>query len=403
MKILIADKFPDEKLSVLNSLGHDVTYDPDASAENLAVKVEGIEVLIVRSTKVPGPVICAGSKLSLIIRAGAGYNTIDVAAASERGIFVANCPGKNSAAVAELAMGLMIAADRRIAQCTADLRGRQWNKKEYSKADGLMGKTLGIAGLGGIGREMLTRARGFGMKVIGWSRSLTEGKAADLGIGFCDSIQDLCTRSDVVSVHLALTPETKKLFDRDLFNVMKPGTIFVNTSRGGVVDQDALFDAMEEKGIRAALDVFDPEPASGKEEFDSRILTHPGLVGTHHIGASTTQAQLAVADEAIRILAEFAGTGHVPNCVNVLAEAPAVCTLIARHYDRVGVLAGVMDIIRAAGINACEITNTIFEGEKAAVATIRLSEMPSEEVVASIAGMEGQVIDVKVKRTEQSA
>jgi D-3-phosphoglycerate dehydrogenase len=397
MKILVADKFPDKKLAELSSLGHCVTYDPEAKAEELPARIKDHEIIIVRSTQVTRDTILAGGSLSLVIRAGAGYNTIDVATASERGIFVTNCPGKNSVAVAELTMGLLLAIDRRIADNVADLRAGQWNKKEYSKADGLKGKTFGIVGMGQIGEAVAERARAFEMRVIAWSRSLTPERAADLGVGYCNSVVELCKEADVVSVHLAQTPDTKKMFNKEMFATMKPRAIFLNTSRGGVVDQEALKAAMREKGIRAGLDVFDPEPAGGKEPFSDEILALPGLVGTHHIGASTNQAQDAIAEETIRIVKCFSTTGEVPNCVNIARTTPAKAVLVVRHYDKVGVLAGVLDIIRRASVNVEEMNNTVFQGAKAAVAVIRLDEKPAEHVLDDIRNLADQVIAVECK------
>jgi len=397
MKILIADKFPEDKLAQLNALGHEVVYDPEASKANLPEKVGDAEVLVVRSTEVSAEAIAAAKCLSLIVRAGAGYNTINVAEASARGIYVSNCPGKNSVAVAELTIGLLLAMDRRIPHNTADLRAGQWNKKEYSKADGVKGKTLGIIGLGQIGEAVAARAKALEMNVIAWSRSLTPAKAAELGIGCRANAEEVCRDADVVTVHLAQTAQTKKMFNAALFGAMKPKAIFINTSRGGIVDQEALKRAMKEKGIRAALDVFDPEPEGGKAEFKDDLFAMPGFVGTHHIGASTDQAQDAIAQETIRIINEFATKGVVPNVVNIEQASPAKCAIVVRHYDKVGVLASVLEVIRAANINAEEMTNTIFQGAKAAVAVIRLSECPSQEVIDRLHAMKDTVIHVEVK------
>ncbi len=182
MRVLIADSFERSGVDALTAAGMDVTVDPQLSGASLAeaVAAQRPEVLVVRSTKVPEEVLAAGP-LTLVVRAGAGYNTIDVAAASKRGIFVSNCPGKNSIAVAELAFGLMLALDRRIVDNTVDLREGRWNKSAYSKASGLYGRTLGLIGVGGIGSAMIGRAKGFGMKVVAWSRSLTPERAEELG------------------------------------------------------------------------------------------------------------------------------------------------------------------------------------------------------------------------------
>src|SRR6188472_922228 len=171
MKVLIADKFEKSGIDGLRAAGCEVVNDPDLKDDALreAIGKTGADVLVVRSTKVTAPMLDAG-RLSLIVRAGAGYNTIDVAAASERGIYVSNCPGKNAIAVAELAFALILALDRRVPDNVAELRAGQWNKKTFSKARGLYGRTLGLIGLGQIGLEMIRRAAGFGMNVVLWSR-----------------------------------------------------------------------------------------------------------------------------------------------------------------------------------------------------------------------------------------
>ncbi|MBC8646437.1 MAG: hydroxyacid dehydrogenase, partial [Thermoanaerobaculia bacterium] len=262
MKVLVADKFEESGLQGLREAGCEVLYQPDLKDDALTeeLRASGAEVLVVRSTKVTKPMLEAG-KLSLVIRAGAGYNTIDVETASERGIYVSNCPGKNSIAVAELAFGLLLALDRRIPENATDLKQGVWNKKEYSKARGLFGRTLGLIGVGGIGREMIPRARAFGMPVVAWSRSLTPARARELGVERKESPEEVARAADVVSVHVALKPETKGLIGQSFFEAMRPGAFFVNTSRAEVVDEAALDRAVREKGVRAGLDVFAAEPS----------------------------------------------------------------------------------------------------------------------------------------------
>jgi D-3-phosphoglycerate dehydrogenase len=183
MKVLIADKFPEAGRATVSRAGVEVVYDPDLNDATLAAAVRstGAEILVVRGTKVTAATLGAG-RLSLVVRAGAGYDTIDVSAASARGIYVSNCPGKNSVAVAELTFALMLALDRRIPANAADLQSGRWNKAEYGKARGLFGRTLGLVGLGRIGQEVLGRARAFGMPVVAWSPSLTPERAASLGV-----------------------------------------------------------------------------------------------------------------------------------------------------------------------------------------------------------------------------
>ena len=397
MRVLIADDLPAACVDELRALGLDVSLEPKCTAEELPERIGDAGILIVRSKKVTRAAIERGARLALIVRAGAGFDTIDVAAASERGIFVSNCPGKNSVAVAELAMGLILALDRRVADATADLRAGHWNKKEYGKADGLKGRTLGLAGLGRIGLEVARRARAFEMRVLAWSIPFDEEAARAIGIEQRLTLVELVEEADVISVHLPQTLETKRLFHADVFARMKPGAIFVNTSRGGIVDEAALAAAMKDRGLRVGLDVYDPEPAGGTADFKPAIASAGSFVGTHHIGASTEQAQNAIAAETVRICREFVATGRVPNVVNVEEHAHAECQLVVRHYDKVGVLASVLGILRNHGANVEDMANTIFQGAKTAVATIRLTNTPSDAAIAEIAALQGAVIAVEAK------
>src|SRR4026209_359612 len=263
MLVLIADKFEQSGREGLEALGCEVSYQPDLKDDSLVAAVGEIrpDVLVVRSTKVTEPMLNAGS-VKLVVRAGAGFNTIDVSAASKRGIYVSNCPGKNSIAVAELAFALILALDRRIADNVIALRRGEWNKKEFSKARGLFGRTLGLIGVGRVGQEMIPRARAFGMPVVAWSRSLTAERAAELGVELKASPREVASASDIVSVHVALTPETKNFLCTDFFNSMHEGAYFINTARGEVVDQQARVAAMRNRGIRAGLDVYAAERTS---------------------------------------------------------------------------------------------------------------------------------------------
>src|SRR5947209_11349495 len=216
MLVLIADKFEQSGRDGLQAIGCRISYQPDLKDDALlaAIRKETPDVLVVRSTDVTEAALRAGA-LKLVVRAGAGYNTIDVAAASRRGIYVSNCPGKNSIAVAELAFALILALDRRIADNVIALRRGEWNKKEFSKARGLFGRTLGLIGTGKIGQEMIPRAHAFGMKTVAWSRSLTPERASSLGVERLDTPQAVARAADVVSVHLALKPETRSLVGAD--------------------------------------------------------------------------------------------------------------------------------------------------------------------------------------------
>lgn len=397
MKVLIADKFPESGVSALKDSGCEVIQDSELKDDLLvrAIADTGADVLVVRSTKVTGSMLEAG-RLSLVVRAGAGYNTIDVHTASSRGIYVANCPGKNSIAVAELAFGLIIALDRRIPDNVKDLKEGRWNKKEYGKAKGLYGRTLGLIGLGRIGLEMVPRAQAFGMPIVAWSRSLTAGRAEELGVQMKGSPVEVAANCDVASIHLALKDETRRVIDEAFFQALRPRALFVNTSRSEVVDQAALERAVRSKNIRAALDVFDEEPSAGAGPLEADIFKLDGVIGTHHIGASTDQAQQAIADETVRIIQEYLRTGRAPNVVNLARKSPATHLLVVRHYDRVGVLADVFTKLKAAGINVQETENVVFEGALAAVARIHLDQAPPSAVIEAIGAASPDIIELSL-------
>lgn len=397
MRILIADKFEQSGRDGLQSIGCDISFQPDLKDDALVAAIgnERPDVLVVRGTKVTEPMLAAGA-LKLIVRAGAGYNTIDVAAASRRGIYVSNCPGKNSIAVAELAFALILALDRRIADNVIALRSGEWNKKEFSKARGLFGRTLGLVGVGKIGQEMIPRARAFGMPVIAWSRSLTHEKAESLGVQRMESPLDVARASDIVSVHVALKPDTRNLIGADFFSAMKDGAYFINTSRGETVDQNALVNAIHSKGIRAGLDVFAMEPTSAVADFEDPIANDTRVYGTHHIGASTDQAQEAIAAETVRIIKSFKETGQVPNVVNLAQRTPATHRLVVRHRDRPGVLAQVLDAIKAEQINVQEMENIVFEGAEAAVARINLDKAPANATLDRLRAGNEDIIELNL-------
>lgn len=397
MKVLVADKLPETVLASFGEAGFSLTVDASLKDAALVAKVKelGPEVLVVRSTEVPRAVLEAGP-LALVIRAGAGVNNVDSAAASELGIYVANCPGKNAIAVAELTWGLILSLDRQIPAATNDLRAGKWRKKHYGKARGLFGRRLGLIGLGAIGTEVLERAKAFGMPVVAWSRSLTPKRAAALGVDYAASPHEVARQADVVSVHVALTGETKGMIDASFFAAMQPGAFFVNTSRGGVCDADALSAAVA-GGLRAGLDVWSQQPSEGEAPFRDPLAQAEGVLGTHHAGASTDQAQDAVADEALRIAISFKDTGVVPNCVNLSAASPAPCALVVRHLDRVGVLASVLMALKEERVNVQEMQNVLFSGAGAAAcASIRVSKEPGPELLERLRGLE-HVIDVQVK------
>ena len=392
MKILVADAFPKDRLADVAALGLEVDHRPDVKVADLPAATHGASVLVVRGKQVAAAVFDEGASLSLVIRAGAGTNTIDVAAASRRGVYVANCPGQNAIAVAELAIGLTLALDRRIPDNVQALREGKWNKKAFSAARGLYGRAFGVLGLGAIGRETALRARGLGMKVHAWSRSLDAGRAAALGLVCEASPEALAAQVDVLSIHLPLAKETRGLVSRRVLEALRPGALVVNTARAEVVDQEALLELARAGRIRVGTDVHQGEPEGGTAEFQPELAKLSGVYGTHHIGASTEQAQDAIARETVRILEAFVRRGEVPNCVNVLDRTPASCRLAVRHQDRVGVIAHVLGAVREAGINAQQIDNTVFQGAVAACCVIELDERPAPELLERIRARKDEII-----------
>ena len=391
MRLLIADKLHPRAIEELRALSLEVVYEPELTRETLASRIGNAGILIVRSTEVTAEALNNAKELNLIVRAGAEHHTIDVKEASRRGIYVANCPGKNASAVAELVLGMLVALDRRLPDAVASLRAGRWERAEYGRAEGLQGRTIGIAGLGAIGKEVAIRARAFGLHPIAWSRSLTPARAADLGVGYCASIEELAQKSDILTVHLALTERTKKIVNARIFELLPKRAMFLNLAREGLVDYDALKEAVKTRGLRAAVDVYPNEPKSGKE-FKSDLFDRPdagGFVyGTPHIAASTDQAQLAIATECVRVIRSFLREGTVPNVVNVLNGSAARFHLVIRMLDKVGTFANVLAVIKRHGINVEEVTNTVFEGGTAACAKLRVISRPSEACLTEIRAFE---------------
>ena len=415
MKVLIADKFEKSGIDGLQAAGCEVVFEPDLKDATLveALAKTQADVLVVRSTVVTEAMFDAG-KLALVVRAGAGYNTIDVKAASRRGIYVSNCPGKNSIAVAELVFGLMTALDRRIPDNVVELRGGKWNKKEYSKAKGLYGATLGILGFGKIGQEVAKRAMAFGMNLVIWSEiGVTvdrdaipvdlplllqfrpgSGALIEERITVVKTPAEVAEKCDILTIHVAAGPLTKNLVNADVLDRLKPGAYLINTARADVLDYKALAKVVREKGIRAAVDVYPGEPAGAAADFTHEIIGLPGVYGTHHIGASTDQAQEAIAAETVRIVRTFKETGRVPNVVNLAKKTAARYTLIVRHRDKPGVLAAVFGKLAGAGINVQETENIIFENAEAAIARINLDKEPAPALVDAIKAASPDILDL---------
>ncbi len=380
IKILVADKFPDKYIQQMKDLDLEVIYNAKLGEKDLVEAAKEVDILVVRSTIVNEETILNSEKLNLIIRAGSGVNNINIAAANKKGIYVTNCPGMNAVAVAELAIGLMISIDRSIPDNVSDFNKGVWNKDKYSKGKGLKGKTLGLIGVGNIGKEVAKRALAFEMNVYGKDISRIEGVPIK-DFSEMDQLVPLC---DVISIHLPATPQTKGLFNKQMFEFMKDGAYLINTSRNEIVVEDDLLEAIKTKNIRYACDVFKGEPEGKGGEVSSKLQNNPNIYVTHHIGASTEQAQDAVAEETINIIKHYTHSGVIDHWVNRAKITDAHFQLVVKHYDKPGVLASVLDVIRSGNINIEEIENIIFEGGIAACCTMKLQSAISAELLKKI-------------------
>lgn len=389
MRVLLADPCHPSAVGKLSAAGFECIEKPQVEAGELGPLLAGgeFDVLVVRSTLVTAEAITASRSLSLIVRAGAGFNNIDVAAASARGIYVCNTPGRNAVAVAELTMGLMVALDRHVADAAADLRGGIWDKPRYGEARGLKSRSLGIVGLGRIGMAVAERAAGFGMRLHAVRRPgrdpQVHRRIEELNFTLHDDLVEMAAICDVLTLHLA---GTEQVVDAAVLAAMPSGAILLNTARAGLVDEEALLEAMDAKGIRAGLDVFDEEPGGTTSDFASRLVRHPNVVATPHIGASTEQAQEAVASAIVKVVKAYA-SGRVVNCVNLETERVGSHVIVVRHEDRVGVLASVLAVLRRHAINVAGMENRIFRDSTAAVATMDLSGIMS-------AGVRDEILDL---------
>ena len=394
MRVLVADRLSQSSLDEMRTLGVEVSYEPELEAAELPARLPGINVLVVRGTEVNKAAFDAGSALNLVIRAGAGVKNIDVPTASERGIYVANCPGKNASAVAELTFALIGCLDRRIPDGVASLRAGRWEKNEFARAAGLKGRSLGLLGLGHIGRAVLKIAQAYELNCFAWSRSLTSAKAAELGVTRVNSPGELAKVSDIFSVHLDLTERTRGIVDKKLLAQLRQGAFFINTARDELVDYDALQELIVPKNLRVGLDVLPNEPQTRNSTYRHPILETGLVYAVPHIGASTDEAQIAIANETVRILRSFLTKGEVPNVVNIAESSWSRYQLVVRHVDQVGALANVLAVLKRHGINVQELDNTVFEGARAACAKIRLSSRPSDACLSEIMAFSGEVLHV---------
>lgn len=386
VRVLIADGFDSAAADALREAGCDVIHNPMLSSSTLAGAIRDVqpEALVVRGMAVDAQAMAASPRLALIVCAASDTEGVEVEAASRSGIRVAHCPGRNAAAVAELAWGLIIACDRRIPDQVADLRAGRADRSRYSEATGLSGRTLGIVGLGQVGQETARRGLAFGMHVVAWSRNITEDRCDALGVDYCSNLVNLAKLSDVVSVSVTGSDETRGLLSDKFFNALRPGTIVVNTSRGSVCDERALLQAVRTRGIRAGLDVFPGAEGAGHGSALAALATEPGVYGTCEVGEWTEQARLAIDAEVVRILRSWLADGRAPHCVNLAEHTAAAGLLQVRHVNRPGVLARIFDTLGRANINVEEMDNQISAGGEAAIARVFVSPAPTPATVDAV-------------------
>lgn len=395
MRVLVADKIASVLTDALETAGYQHRIEPTLSESDLPGVIGDADVLVVRSTRVSRAAIEGGENLSLIVRAGAGVNTIDVAAASAAGIYVCNVPGRNAIAVAELTMGLIIAIDRDLADATADLRAGRWDKARYSRARGLHGRKLGLVGVGMIGLEVARRARAFGLEVMAIRKPRerdTAHELDELDVELVADLDELAAKAEILSLHVPAVPATKHLVDADLLAKMRPDAWIINTSRAELIDEAALLHALNTTDMRAGLDVFADEPEAKTGSISSALAAHHSVVGTHHVGGSTEQAQESVAAGVAEVIAGYAA-GNLINCVNLESRDTGDGILTIRHLDRVGVLAKILGVIRDGGLNVAQMHNQPFEGGVAAVATIAIEGEVSPDILSRLKDLE-EVIGV---------
>lgn len=315
IKVFIADPLSEDGIFPLREekdLNLEIIVDTGNSQEELIEKIKDVDALIVRSaTKVTREVIEAAKNLKLIGRAGVGVDNIDLQAATEHGIIVVNAPDGNTNSAAEHTIAMMTSLARHIPQAYLSLKNGKWDRKTYVGVE-LKNKTLGVIGLGRIGTEVAFRAKGQRMNIMAYDPFLTEERAKELGVTKA-TVDEICQQADFITVHTPLLPETKNLINKEKFALMKPGVRIINCARGGIINEDDLYDAIVEgKVAGAALDVFVEEPAT-----DHKLLTLPQVIATPHLGASTVEAQESVAVDVSNDIIKYFKTGTVTNPVNM--------------------------------------------------------------------------------------
>lgn len=384
MKILVACELSDLVLDELRPLGSDLIYAPRLTPDELPARCREVGVLIVDDLRVAPEVIAGAQTLQLIVRAGPGPGNVALEEASTQGVVVAHCPNKDAASIAELAFGLMLALDRHIVESTDALRQGRWARSEFLDARGLAGRTLGLLGLHAAGLEIARRAHAFGMPVVAWSPVAPADVEFSREIELCDWPREVARKSEIVVVLDG--PETRQLVlvDSEFIDTLPANALLVHLGGPGALDESAVADAVQRRGLRVALDTHPAAPTGNTGRFKSRLVGLPGVIGTLAVRGVTQQAQDAIASEIVQIVRTYLISGDIVNGLNIAERSPATWQLVCRVRDQVGVMASILDAIRADGINAQEIASRVFLGAKAALCTIALDERPSAEALDAI-------------------
>ena len=349
MKVLVSDSLSEEGITKLQE-HFTVDVSTGLSEDELVEKIKDYDALLIRSgTQVTKKVIAAADKLKIIGRAGVGVDNIDIDAATQKGIIVVNAPEGNMLSAAEHTIGMMMGLARNIPQANASLKSRKWERKNFMGVE-VNGKTLGVIGLGRIGAAVAKRAQGLDMNILAYDPFITEERALELGVKLA-SVREIAEKSDFITVHTPLTKDTRNIIDADEFAVMKDGVRLINCARGGIINEEALADALESgKVAGAALDVFVSEPP-----FDSRLLEFDNVIVTPHLGASTEEAQVnvavAVADEIVAVLQG----GSAKNAINIPSVKPEVMAILAPYIQLVDTMGKIVGQLMDSNYDKVEI------------------------------------------------
>lgn len=328
-RVLISDKISEDGVAVFEKAGFQVDHLPEITQDEIRERIGDYTAWVIRSrSRATAEIIANASKLRVIGRAGVGVDNVDTAAATRKGIIVMNTPGGNTTSTAEHTIAMMLSLARKIPQAHASMQRGEWDKKTFMGVE-INGKVLGVFGLGRIGQEVVKRMKSFNMHILGYDPFLSTERMRELGVEAC-TVDEICERADFLTVHTPLSPETKDLINTERFNKMKKTARIVNCARGGIINEEALFEALKSKRIAgAALDVFVAEPLAA----DSPYRKLDNCVVAPHIAASTVEAQENVALQVAEQIVDVLKGGPVRNAVNAPSVDPEILPVLGPFMD----------------------------------------------------------------------